>query len=184
MTAMQQKGAEGFLHRYEGLRERLPGARLPWAAAMRDDAAEAFRASGLPTRRLEAWRYTDLRAVAEAGFDEPLTSLDDGRDLPPMRGSARAVFLDGRFRADLSDLDGVGYAVGDLATGLRKLEGRVGALARPEEQPLVALNTMLFEDGLVVTVPAGVEGGVLDLLSVASPTERPSAFHPIHRRRR
>ena len=28
MTAMQQKGAEGFLHRYEGLRERLPGARL------------------------------------------------------------------------------------------------------------------------------------------------------------
>ena len=26
MTAMQQKGAEGFLHRYEGLRERLPGA--------------------------------------------------------------------------------------------------------------------------------------------------------------
>jgi FeS assembly protein SufD len=31
-----------------------------------------------------------------------------------------------------------------------------------------------------VTVPAGVEGGVLDLLSVASPTERPSAFHPRH----
>jgi hypothetical protein len=58
MTAMQQKGAEGFLHRFEGLRERLPGARLPWAAALRDRAAEAFRASGLPTRRVEAWRYT------------------------------------------------------------------------------------------------------------------------------
>ena len=180
MTAMQQKGAEGFLHRYEGLRERLPGVRLPWVAALRDVAAVAFRASGLPTRRIEAWRYTDLRAVGEAGFDEALTSLEDGQDLPAMRGSARAVFLDGRFRADLSDLDGVGYAVGSLATELRKLEGRVGALARPEEQPLAALNTMLFEDGLVVTVPAGVEGGVLDLLSVASPTERPSAFHPRH----
>ncbi len=180
MTAMQQKGAEGFLHRFEGLRERLPGARLPWAAALRDNAAEAFRASGLPTRRVEAWRYTDLRAVSEAGFDEPLTSLDDGQDLPPMRGSARAVFLDGRFRPDLSDLDGVAYAVGNLAVELRKLEGRIGALARPDEQPLAALNTMLFEDGLVVTVPAGVEGGVLDLVSVASPTERPSAFHPRH----
>ena len=181
MTAMQQKGAEGFLHRFEGLRERLPGARLPWAATLRDGAAEAFRASGLPTRRLEAWRYTDLRAVAEAGFDEALTALDDGQDLPAMRGSARAVFLDGRFRADLSDLDGVGYAVENLAAGLRKLEGRLGALARPGEQPLAALNTMLFEDGLVVTVPAGVEGGVLDLLSVASPTtERPSTFHPRH----
>ena len=108
MTAMQQKGAEGFLHRFEGLRARLPGARLPWAAALRDEAAEAFRAAGLPTRRIEAWRYTDLRAVGEAGFDEALTALDDGGDLPAMRGSARAVFLDGRFRPDLSHLDGVG----------------------------------------------------------------------------
>jgi Fe-S cluster assembly protein SufD len=180
MTVMQQKGAEGFLHRYEGLRARLPGARLPWAAALRDEAAEAFRASGLPTRRIEAWRYTDLRAVAEAGFDEALTSLDDGENLPAMHGSARAVFLDGRFRGDLSRLDGVGYTVGSLAAGLRNFEGRLGALARPVEQPLAALNTMLFEDGLAVTVPAGVEGGVLDLLSVASPTERPSAFHPRH----
>jgi Fe-S cluster assembly protein SufD len=180
MTAMQQKGAEGFLHRFEGLRRRLPGARLAWAAALRDEAAEAFRASGLPTRRIEAWRYTDLRAVGEAGFDEALTSLDDGGDLPAMRGAARAVFLDGRFRADLSHLDGVGYAVGNLASELQHLEGRIGALARPAEQPLAALNTMLFEDGLVVTVPAGVEGGVLDLLSAASSTERPSAFHPRH----
>ena len=96
MTAMQKKGAEGFLHRFEGLRDRLPGARLPWASALRDGAAEAFRASGLPTRRIEAWRYTDLRAVAEAGFDEPLTALDDGTDLPPAHGTARAVFVDGR----------------------------------------------------------------------------------------
>ena len=180
MTAMQQKGAEGFLHRFEGLRERLPGARLPWAAALRDSAAEAFRASGLPTRKLEAWRYTDLRAVAEAGFDEALTALDDAAGLPPMHGRARAVFVDGRSRADLSSLDGVGFAAQSLAANLRETEGRLGALARPEEQPLAALNTMLFEDGLVVTVPAGVSGGVLELLSLASPTERPSAFHPRH----
>lgn len=177
---MQQKGAEGFLHRFEGLRERLPGARLPWVAALRDGAAEAFRASGLPTRRVEAWRYTDLRAVAEAGFDEALTSMDEGADLPPVHGAARAVFVDGRFRADLSKLEGVGFASQGLAANLRDVEGRLGALARPQEQPLAALNTMLFEDGLVVTVPAGVSGGVLDLLSLASPTERPAAFHPRH----
>src|SRR3712207_4986891 len=112
--------------------------------------------------------------------DLPLTALDDVTDLPPMHGSARAVFVDGRFRPDLSSLDETAYDARSVAAGLRDLEGRVGALARPEEQPLAALNTMLFEDGLVVTVPAGVEGGVLDLLSVASPTERPSAFHPRH----
>src|SRR3712207_8033221 len=55
---------------------------------------------------------------------------------PAIRGSARAVFLDGRFRGDLSHLDGIGYAVGSLAAELRKLEGRVGTLSRPDEQPL------------------------------------------------
>jgi Fe-S cluster assembly protein SufD len=53
-------------------------------------------------------------------------------------------------------------------------------LAHPQGQPLAALNTMLFEDGLVVTVPAGVAGGMLDLVSVATETERPAAFHPRH----
>jgi len=179
MTAVQ-KGVDGFLHRYEGLRARLPGARLPWAAAMRDGAAEAFRAAGLPTRRIEAWRYTDLRGVAEAGFDEALTSLDDASDLPRMHGAARAVFVDGRSRADLSSLDDVAFEVQSLAAGLRDAEGRLGAIARVDEQPLAALNTMLFEDGLVVSVPAGIAGGVLDLLSLASPNERPAAFHPRH----
>jgi Fe-S cluster assembly protein SufD len=45
---------------------------------------------------------------------------------------------------------------------------------------MVALNTMLFEDGLVVTVPAGVAGGVLDLISLGTASERPEAFHPRH----
>jgi Fe-S cluster assembly protein SufD len=180
MNVMVQSGAEGFLHRFEGLRARLPGARLPWLAALRDGAAEAFRAQGFPTRRQEAWKYTDLRPVAEAGFDEPLTMLDDDLVLPPAHGTARAVFVDGRFRAELSTLEGIGFAVSGLAAALPGLEGRLGALAHPQGQPLAALNTMLFEDGLVVTVPAGVAGGTLDLVSVATETERPAAFHPRH----
>jgi Fe-S cluster assembly protein SufD len=180
MTAVQQRGAEGFLHRFEGLRPRLPGARLPWLAALREGAAEAFRSQGFPTRRVEAWRYTDLRPVTEAGFDEALTALDDGMALPPVHGTARAVLVDGRFRADLSSLDGAGFEAQGLAATLPGLEGRIGMLARPGDQPLAALNTMLFEDGLVVDVPAGVAGGVLDLVSLASESERPAAFHPRH----
>ena len=75
MTA-HPTGAAGFLHRFEGLRQRLPGARLPFVEALRDRAAEAFRAQGFPTRRVEAWKYTDLRPVTEAGFEEALTAVD------------------------------------------------------------------------------------------------------------
>ncbi|HYZ31446.1 MAG TPA: Fe-S cluster assembly protein SufD [Crenalkalicoccus sp.] len=177
---MRQAGAAGFLARYEGLTGRLPGHALPWLAALREAAAAAFRAQGLPTRRVEAWKYTDLRPVTEAAFDEPLTMLDDTVALPPAHGAARAVLVDGRMRTELSALGGIGYPVADLAENLHMLEGRIGTLARPEELPLVALNTMLFEDGVVVTVPAGVQGGVLDLVSIASASERPAAFHPRH----
>ena len=47
---------------------RLPGARLPWLQVLREQAAEAFRAQGFPTRRVEAWKYTDLRQIADAGL--------------------------------------------------------------------------------------------------------------------
>ena len=50
-------------------------------------------------------------------------------------------------------------------------------LARPDSEPLVALNTMLAEDGAVVSVPAGVDAGLVMLANIA--TDR-AAFHPRH----
>ena len=179
MTAVAATGAAAFLGRYEGLRTRLPGARVGWVEALRDRAAEAFRVQGFPTRRAEAWRYTDLASVSGAVFGEPLTGVDDSLDIGAA-ANPRAVFVDGRFRPDLSTLDGVSFEAQSLAVALLSLEGRLGALVRVEEQPLAALNGMLFEDGLVVDVPAGIAGGVLELLSLATESDRAPAYHPRH----
>ena len=141
-------GAAGFLARYEGLKDHLPGARRPWLNALRGDAADHFAARGLPTRKVEAWKYTDLSPVAAASFSEPLTAVDGGVELPAALTPARVVFVDGRFRADLSSLDGVAYGVRSLAAHLQEAEGRLGALAKPAAEPFAALNTMLFEDVL------------------------------------
>jgi Fe-S cluster assembly protein SufD len=174
-------GAAGFLRRFDGLRGRLPGHRLPWLETLREEAAEAFRAQGFPTRRVEAWKYTDLRPVAEAGFGESLSSVTGGQGLPAAVGTGpRAVFVDGRFRPDRSTLEGLPYETGSVATALAGLEGRIGALAPVADLPMVALNAMLFEDGLLLDVPAGVAGGVLELISIASGGPRPEAFHPRH----
>jgi Fe-S cluster assembly protein SufD len=179
MTAVTTTGAAAFLGRYEGLSTRLPGARVAWVEALREKAAEAFRQQGFPTRRMEAWKYTDLAAVTGAAFGEPLTSVDDAPALPAA-AHPRAVFVDGRFRPDLSTLHGVAAQVESLGAALPRLEGRIGALARPENEPLAALNTMLFEDGLVIEVAAGVAAGTLEVLSLAAESERAPAFHPRH----
>ncbi len=170
--AWLREGAEAFLSRYAGLRARLPGDAL-----RREAGAAAFRAHGLPGVRDEAWHYTSLRAFAETRFAEPLTPVADCGALMarlPAIAAPRLVFVDGRFRDDLSVVPGqVAVRVGGPA---------YGALARPEGEPLVALNTMLAEDGATIEVAAGAAGGTLLLASLGTggPAERPAAFHPRH----
>ena len=180
MSKLAPGGAEALLRRYEGLSSRLPGARLPWLASLRAAAAAAFRAQGLPSRRAEAWRYTDLRPIAEVEFAEPLLSVTAALPLPAQRLPRRAIFVDGRFREGLSELGDNAVALGSLAADLPAAEGRLGRLARPEEHPLAALNTALFEDGLTVTVPAGIDAGGLELSHFVLAAERPLACHPRH----
>jgi Fe-S cluster assembly protein SufD len=137
-------------------------------------------ARGFPTRRVEAWKYTDLSPVAQAGFAEPLTAVAGALTLPKPRCAARAGFVDGRFRADLSALDGLAYRAASVAQHLNALEGVLGALVPLAEHPMTALNTLMFEDGLLLDVPAGVDAGHLELLSIAVDPGRPFAFHPRH----
>jgi Fe-S cluster assembly protein SufD len=165
----EPKGAEGFLARYAGLRRRLPGDD-----DVREAAAAAFRATGLPGRRDEAWKYTDLRPLAAASFHEPL-SLTDAATLLPKTEGARLVFVDGRFRGDLSEPPA---NVGFTPFALRPKFGR---LARPDREPMAALNTMLAEDGATLDVPDGVDAGLVDLISIGTESAgRATAFHPRH----
>src|SRR5258705_3445638 len=53
-------------------RGALPGAGLGWLDARRRAAMDAFATTGIPTRRVEAWKYTDLANALE-GELEPAT---------------------------------------------------------------------------------------------------------------
>jgi Fe-S cluster assembly protein SufD len=177
MNSMTPSGnAAAFLHRYAGLAERLPGADIPAVRGLRDAAAETLMAGGLPSRRVEAWRYTDLSPMLRAEFREALTPVDEAVELPPARAGRRAVFVDGRFRADLSSLDGLDAS--PLAEVVGSVADRLNTVAAAA-QPMVTLNTLLFEDGLVLDLPAGTDAGRLELLSIAS-GETASTIHPRH----
>ena len=173
MNAPLAQGAQAFLARYEGLRGQLPGD-----AAARDAAAEIWRATGLPSIRDEAWRYTNLRSLGDIAFQQSLSLLGDGSDLLarlPQLDVPRLVLVDGHFRAELSDLP--------TNVGVTRFADApaFGPLARPGDESLVALNTMLAEDGVSITVPPGVDAGLIILASFAiPPSGHAIAFHPRH----
>src|SRR5258706_10443149 len=57
----------------------LPGAGLAWLDARRRTAIDAFAATGIPTRRVEAWKYTDLANALESEL-EPATPFTGAAD--------------------------------------------------------------------------------------------------------
>ncbi|HEX3348567.1 MAG TPA: Fe-S cluster assembly protein SufD [Acetobacteraceae bacterium] len=164
---------DAFTSRYQGLRDKLPGD-----VAVRDAAAASF-SRGLPTMRDEAWHYTSLRPLADVAFHTALTPIGDFAALMarvPDLAAPRLVFVAGRFRDDLSIVpDGVAVRVGGPG---------FGPLAHPESERLVALNTMLAEDGATMEVAENVHAGALMLVSLGGQTDgRATAFHPRHRLR-
>ena len=167
MNEAAPRGAEAFLHRYEGLREDLPGD-----PALRARAAAIFRARGLPGRE-EAFKYTSLRPIAETPWQEPLVALTEYSDGEAALPGPVLVFQDGRFQHGLSRLP-------------TRFEARTfrddAAMAAPADgDAIAALNALLAEDGAVLDVPAGVDGGVVLIESLGNSTGRPSSFHPRHR---
>jgi Fe-S cluster assembly protein SufD len=136
---------------------KLPGAGLAWLDARRRAAMEAFGKTGVPNRRVEAWKYTDL-ANALDGTLAPATRFpglvaDDG----PFAGiaSTRVVIVNGLLhRVDRYPPDGL--QIVDLAaldtSAPDWVKDHLGALASGSEQPLGAVSLGLMRGGVAVRV--------------------------------
>ncbi|TAK50391.1 MAG: Fe-S cluster assembly protein SufD [Xanthobacteraceae bacterium] len=157
-TGAEQALAQGFA----AARPRLPGA--DGVDALRARAFGTFEQKGLPHRRVEDWKYTDLRALMREAL--PMAPLPDKDALaraqavlaPHALGNARRIVLvDGALAPQLSDLDSPerGLSLRPLAAVLASRDAPVGALmAQPDEavDPLLSLNTALMTDGIVIDV--------------------------------
>jgi Fe-S cluster assembly protein SufD len=120
--------------------------------------------TALPTRKLEAWRYTDLNALSALSFTEA-TSAKIAADLPEL-GIARIVFVNGAYDAALSTPPDFLHPFAAVAEG--------------SQLPLAQINAEHAQDGITLAVPDGVDAGAMLLVSYAS-ADTPIAFHPRHR---
>jgi Fe-S cluster assembly protein SufD len=181
ITPIKTAAETALAHSFAQARGRLPGDDA--VAALRKSAFDVFVKEGLPHRRVEEWKYTDLRALMRDA--KPLASPPGSAEKVAAKGAGallgdiearRFVFVDGAFVAELSDAAGLepGLSVRSLAEALADgdpmLTGHLGKLA-PASNVAVALNTAFMGDGAVIRIAAGstIERP-LHLLFVASET--------------
>jgi Fe-S cluster assembly protein SufD len=147
-------------------RDRLPGTGK--VAEARRQAFEAYERVGLPHRRIEDWKYTDLRVLMREVL--PLAAAPDAAALNraaaalkphAIDGARRLVLVDGVFAASLSETGNPekGLAIRSLREVLEAGDAKVQAQLLGPESPdiMVALNGAMMTDGLVIEVADGVE---------------------------
>jgi Fe-S cluster assembly protein SufD len=153
-----------FIDRFREERARLPGGE-----AFRERAIEHFARAGVPTRRTEEWKYTDLRRLGDSDFAAPDMAAADSVTVAQIRPFIHeglgplAVFIEGRLAPALSDLSGLpkGLSIASFADEAKApdaaLQNALAAFESPDGSGLTALNAALAADGAVIRVGDGVE---------------------------
>ncbi|MGV8941460.1 MAG: Fe-S cluster assembly protein SufD [Lysobacter sp.] len=90
--------------------DTLPAREAGGLGGMRRAALDAALLDGLPHARVEAWKYTPLRALERRTF-APADAATFDTGLLAGIPSPRIVFVNGRFHADASDLAGLPHGV-------------------------------------------------------------------------
>jgi Fe-S cluster assembly protein SufD len=167
----------------------LPGSGIAWLDAARRENREAFASAGLPDTRVEAWKYTALRALGQRSFvsgdEQAQTRIVDEAllNLPGVEGS-RLVFVNGVFRADLSALDSlpVGLTLQPLSQALHgdtePLRFALSRHYRETGDAFARINAASARDGVVLRVAANATiAAPVQLVFVGAAAEAALAWH-------
>ena len=169
VAVMKTKAEQAISEAFERLAPSLAGNATVKAA--RAAAIGRFGASGLPHRRVEEWKYTDLRAAIKEAY--PLARIGTHPTLGEIEAALgvelaaldceRIVFIDGIFAEDLSRFGpdrNASYGFDPLAKGLAGTNGdwlgnRLADASGPKSGAVVSLNTAFARDGVTMRIEAG-----------------------------
>ena len=147
---------------FASARGRLPGSGV--VAEARQAAFDEFTRLGLPHRRIEDWKYTDLRALLRK--IAPLAPSPDKAALAlaskavkshAIKGTQKLVLVDGVFVPQLSDIAALesGVRVHTLRETLENDSNPVRAdllLTKLTSGAMISLNAAMATDGVVIGV--------------------------------
>lgn len=184
----------------------LPGNHLPWLRQARKTALQRSVVQGLPTRRDEEWKYTDVSAIGRRANLAPEITMPDAvvnaaldEWLLPQENAALLVFVNGHYQPGLSNLDALppGVRLHNLSQqidfdpamlqpflGDDTVNGKVddGAVAH---NVFASLNAAFATDGAVLHLTSGTKlVAPIYLLCIANGANRDNgegaAIYPRH----
>jgi Fe-S cluster assembly protein SufD len=145
-------------------------------ADVRKSAFQQFAETGLPHRRMEDWKWTDLRQIISKALPPAAGTKADAKAIDALVAATpfadvakgRLVFVDGRYDAGRSTVPaGVEFAT--LA------EAGSDKLVAGSTDPIAALNVAFMSDGAVLTFKAGSNvDAPIELLFVTTGAEAAS----------
>jgi len=140
----------------EQFRAAAGGAASPARAA----AFRRFEIAGLPTRRVESWHYTDLRAaltkpapISAPPGEATIAAAQARLAALPRLAPTRFALVDGVFVAALSDPPPAGVTLAPPPPP-----------APAVDDPMLALNLAFAEGGLAVTVAPGAAPQAIEIV--------------------
>jgi Fe-S cluster assembly protein SufD len=165
LAATRTKAEQDLARSFEAVAQRLPGWRAVQEA--RKAAIGTFAALGLPHRRIEQWKYTDLRSRLRAALPPALgggrapraAELDGALEGLASLDAHRLVFVNGVYRPEISaatPLEGVRCTT--LAAALAQAPVRGDEQMPPSasgHEAVIALNTAFMTDGCVIDIAKG-----------------------------
>ncbi len=150
-TNRQTAAETALVEAYTAQLGDLPGNGAVIAA--RDNLLENLKTLGLPTRRIEAWHYTDLKTL--------LRALPDTVPVPVL--SAAAPIVSGS--PVIASLQGVaakgvtteGFSVSSFGEALLDGSAAAGLSELDKDDVIGRINGSFVRDGFVVDIPANAE---------------------------
>lgn len=157
-----------YIARYNELKEQLFNESAEVLNRHRQSAFQNFVAQGIPTRKNENYKYTNLHPAFEHNYShvlEPEVQKTDEQEIfrcdVPFLNTTLARVLNGWFVREENSYNFPEGVVLDslhqVAQSTPQLLEKYGSIANPAEDALVALNTAFAKDGFFLYVPRNVQ---------------------------
>jgi Fe-S cluster assembly protein SufD len=140
----------------------LKAKQADWLSALRQTALAQFNTTGLPAKKVEDWKYTNLTKLAKQAFTHDANACDvtvqQVSEMTLLEDAYRIVLIDGQFKADYSTVTELedGLVIKPFSAACDSMQQQLGQQVNLEKAGLTALNTLMMTEGVVIEVDADI----------------------------